>query len=298
MKNKPLVSILIPVFNGEKYLGEAIDSALAQSYKNIEIVIHNDASTDNTPKVLDKYRKFKKIRIITTRNNHGMVEGWNYIAKFARGECIKFLAADDLIDKNCVSELVQALARSDNPAVVTCARRFVSGSGKLLQTMKFAAQTCVVNGRRYSRELLETLRENKIGEPTAVLYPKSLIKKAGGYDSQFTQFSDFEYWIRLCEFGDIIYIDKPLCSFRVHEGSSTSSAIRSGKFIRETYSIIHKYYDSPHFTSVFSLTKRGRRKVFISKTLDILKNIKDLCVAGKLHQAGRYTIQLIGGLSS
>jgi len=84
MNNNPLVSILIPTYNRETYLGDALNSALNQTYPNIEIIVHDDASTDNTPEVLAWYHD-PRLRIIRTNNNHGMIGGWNYIVKQARG---------------------------------------------------------------------------------------------------------------------------------------------------------------------------------------------------------------------
>lgn len=296
MKTNPLVSILIPTFNRADYLGEAIDSALAQTYKNIEIIVHDDASTDRTPELLKKYSD-KRLHLIRTEDNHGMLGGWNYIVGKAKGEYLKFLASDDLLEPTCVEELVKAAIKHPRASIITCQRKFIDGVGNVVKKMGFSSKDRAVNGQVHAHWILTTLRENKIGEPTAVLYPTKLVKKAGEYDKTFSQFADFEYWIRLLEFGDLVYVHKPLCSFRTHAGSNTSAAIRDGRFITEIFALLKKYYDNPKYLKVFSLSSKDRDHVTKTKTLDTLKNIKDLFAHGQISQARRYFARLSAEVS-
>lgn len=300
----PLVSLLVPTYNQAQYLGSALDSALAQTYRNLEIIVHDDASTDNTPEVLALYSD-PRLRIIRTEDNHGMIGGWNYLVGKARGKYLKFLASDDLLAPTCVAELVKSALSHPTAALITCQRQFIDEQGRVVKKMGFADKSVVVNGKEHAKWILTTLRENKIGEPTAVLYPARLVKTAGGYDPQFSQFADFEYWLRLFQFGDLVYIHQPLCSFRLHPGSNTSHAIRDGRFITETFALIHKYYSprhpadkEPFFVKTFALTPADRKRVVRQKTLDILKNIKDLLVQGKLSQSFKYFLQLVRSYSN
>lgn len=288
---RPLVSILIPTFNRVDYLGQAIDSALAQTYKNIEIIVHDDASTDDTSALLKKYSD-PRLRLIRTEDNHGMLGGWNYIVKQARGKYLKFLASDDLLDPTCVGELVDAALQNPRAAIITCQRKFIDEKGRVVKKMGFAGHSVVVDGLEHAKWILTTLRENKIGEPTAVMYPRSLVVKAGEYDQTFSQFADFEYWIRLLQFGELVYVHKPLCSFRTHAGSNTSAAIRDGRFITEIFALIDKYYKVRNFVIAYGLTDKDRDNVTKLKTLDTLKNIKDLFIHGQLSQARRYFARL------
>lgn len=295
----PLVSILIPTYNRVEFLGKALDSALSQTYKNIEIIVHDDASTDGTSKLLSKYHD-PRLHLIHTVDNHGMLGGWNYIVKAAKGDYIKFLGSDDLLEPTCVKELVKAAVSHPNAAIITCQRKFIDNKGKVIEKMGFATKDIVEDGKQHVHWILTSLRENKIGEPSAVLYPKKLVKKAGLYDPAFSQFADFEYWIRLLQFGDIVYIHRPLCSFRTHVGSNTSAAIRDGRFITEIYALIRKYYlprqsvakAGKDYRKIFSLTELDRQHVTKQKTLDTLKNIKDLFIHGQLTQARNYFAKL------
>lgn len=298
MPHTPLVSIVIPVYNGERFVAQALDSALAQTFANCEIVVHDNDSTDGTHDILSRYTGNPHLRIKVSDRNLGMVGGWNQAVSMAQGDYIKFLAADDLLSPTCVAELVQAAQAHPQAALITCQRKFMDEKGRVVKKMGFAGKNTAIDGKTHAHWILTTLRENKIGEPTAVLYPRSLIKRAGQYDPTFSQFADFEYWIRLLEFGDLVYVHKPLCSFRLHEGSNTSAAIRDGRFITETFALIRKYYKEPSFVKAFSLTNHERIHITRQKTLDTLKNIKNLVLAGQIGQALRYTSRLIGAIAT
>jgi len=296
MHNHPLVSILIPTYNRAQYLAEALESALAQTYTNLEIIVHDDASTDSTPQLLKNYSD-PRLRVIRTKKNHGMIGGWNYIVKKAHGEYLKFLASDDLLHPNCVAELAAAAIDNPRASLIGCRRQFINRQGRGVRELGFAKYNKTVSGKTLAKQILTTLRENSIGEPSAVLYPVKNVKKVGEYDPAFSQFADFEYWVRLLEFGDFVYINRTLCSFRQHEASGSTAAQRDGRFITEIFRLINKYYHNQQFKETFSLSDSDLKQVTRQKTLDTLKNIKDLVLAGKLRRAHTYYRRLSGELN-
>lgn len=283
---KPLVSIVIPVYNQKAYIEEAVDSALSQSYGNCEVIVHDNCSTDGTYEVLKKYRD--RIRLYRSDHNRGMVGGWNRAIRYAKGDYIKFLASDDLLDPKCVQVLLQAITSRPGSVLAVCRRRFIDNEGNVMKTMGFADRNMQVSGTEYAKSFLSEVRENRIGEPTAVLYPRSVIAKAGGYDPHFSQFADTEYWLRLLLHGNIVYVDTPLCSFRVHEASNSAAAVRDGRFISETFSLIRTYYRDPAYAKVLALDRIKEKSVTNMKILDTLKNIKDLLIEGHVSQAAAY----------
>ena len=99
MKKPPLVSVVIPVFNCEKYLKEAIESVLAQTYKNCEIIIVNDGSTDRTIEILEGYRYYENLRLMhhESHANRGVSISRKLGVTSARGDFISFLDADDFV---------------------------------------------------------------------------------------------------------------------------------------------------------------------------------------------------------
>lgn len=123
----PLVSIIIPVYNTEKYLKRCLDSAVNQTYKNIEIIIINDASTDNSKHIIDEYAKnHKNIKVITKTHNEGLSSARNIGMKYAQGEYIFFLDSDDYLKQTTIDVLMN-IAKNYNSYLVECAYTSVYG---------------------------------------------------------------------------------------------------------------------------------------------------------------------------
>ncbi len=126
----PLVSIIVPVYNVEKYLRECLDSLIAQTYRNIEIVCFNDASTDNSLKILNEYANNDcRIKIINSLTNVKQGGGRNRGIVSSRGEYICFVDSDDWVDKRFVEKLYNALTRAN--ADIATADYYVYDNGKL-----------------------------------------------------------------------------------------------------------------------------------------------------------------------
>jgi glycosyltransferase involved in cell wall biosynthesis len=112
-ENLPLVSICIPSYNGEEFLSDALQSALSQSYPNIEILVSDDGSSDQTLSIANAVRERSRFEFsILQHDRFGLVENWNFCIKNAKGKYIKFLFQDDVLQPNCISEMV-ALAEQD-----------------------------------------------------------------------------------------------------------------------------------------------------------------------------------------
>ena len=109
--NNKLVSVLIPSYNHEKYVGDCLESVLAQTYSNIEVIICDDKSKDNTYEVIERYRqrleeKFSRICIIENDNNLGIVKNCNKLISLAKGDYYKLLASDDMLRPTGIEKLV------------------------------------------------------------------------------------------------------------------------------------------------------------------------------------------------
>ena len=111
MKNKPLISVIVPIYNVEKYLQKCVDSILNQTYENLEIILVDDGSTDNCPKICDCYqKKDKRIRVIH-KENGGLSDARNCGLDIAKGEYIGFVDSDDFIDSNMYSLLINIMKK-------------------------------------------------------------------------------------------------------------------------------------------------------------------------------------------
>ena len=109
----PLVSLIIPSYNGSAFLAEALQSASSQTYPNLEIIISDDASTDNTLEIAQSFQRHSSLPVsIISHPNYGLVKNLNFCIDQAKGKSIKFLFQDDLLEPNCITEMVK-LAEQD-----------------------------------------------------------------------------------------------------------------------------------------------------------------------------------------
>lgn len=239
----PLVSIVIPTYNGAQFIDEAMASAIVQSYQNLEIVISDDASTDGTLAIIESYRERTSIPIkIYNHNPSGIGANWNNSIKHAKGEYIKFLFQDDVLLPNCVERMVSIAESASNVGLVYCKReiiyeesnpfdrRWVKNFKILHQSWKsLIVEEGVMSGRLYIKDpnlLIHPV--NKIGEPPAVLLHKSCFEKIGYFNTQLKQALDIEYWYRIMSHFNIGFADEALIKFRIHGNQASQINAKSG----------------------------------------------------------------------
>lgn len=238
MHNLPLVSICIPTYNGQQFIAEALDSALSQTYQNLEIIVSDDASIDNTLSIIKSYTSKTQIPIhIYNHKPNGIGDNWNNCMCKAKGAYIKFLFQDDIIAPTCIEEMVNILEHYPNVGLVASKRDFLIDSlqssesankwievfGDLQRTLNLKIEnniSIIDNSLLKSENFLKTPR-NKIGEPSAVLFRSSLINKIGLFDNSLKQILDCEYWYRILMHCNIAILHKNLMSFRLHSNQAT-----------------------------------------------------------------------------
>jgi glycosyltransferase involved in cell wall biosynthesis len=235
-KNNPLVSICIPTYNGEKYIEEALNSAINQTYTNLEIIISDDASADNTIEIITKYKTLTQIPIyIYDHKPNGIGANWNNCVKKANGKYIKFLFQDDALLPTCIEEMVQLAETSNTIGLVYCKRDFIydkkdnysiewiKNCGILHASWKnIQTKEGVLKGKKYLKdEYLLHAPKNKFGEPTAVLLDKKVFEKIGYFNENLKQALDIEFWWRVLNCFDAGFVDKDLILFRLHSEQAT-----------------------------------------------------------------------------
>ncbi|NQT57201.1 MAG: glycosyltransferase family 2 protein, partial [Desulfobacteraceae bacterium] len=118
------VSVCIPVYNGEKYLEECLNSVLDQSFRNFEVVVVDDQSSDTSFEIARKYEaRDDRVRVFHNAQNLGLVNNWNRCIELSHGKWIKFVFQDDLIESNCLEKMISAAI--PERGMVVCRRRIV-----------------------------------------------------------------------------------------------------------------------------------------------------------------------------
>ena len=229
---KPLVSVAIPLYNNERFIAETIESVLSQSMPDFELLIYDDASTDNSLEIARSFTD-SRIRIVTSDRNLGPEGNWNRAISEVSGRWVKLVCGDDIIYPQCLEKQIEVFDRPDNAGVslVSCQRTIIDPEGKtLIKKVNF-----IDGGRKEPSDLVRKmvrLGTNIIGEPVCGLYPSVLIGKTRGYSARIPYTIDLEFWSQLLRLGDMWMIDEPLCAFRI---SDTSWSSRIGEMRHEQF---------------------------------------------------------------
>ena len=237
-EKQPLVSVCIPTYNGEKYLQQALDSVKNQTYQNIEVIISDDSSKDQTLKICEQFKKEVPFPVyIFSHTPAGIGANWNHCIEKANGPYIKLFFQDDILEKNCVETMMKHLLKN-NLHIVVSKRSIIDENSQPIVTgewyEKYAdlqklANIHVNQFKVFSKRELKKLdfaiysRENIIGEPCVSLFTKHLFKKAGIFDHQLKQALDYEYWLRILAVFDIGIIEEKLVRFRFHKDQTTNT---------------------------------------------------------------------------
>lgn len=288
----PLVSICIPTCNGEAYLDECLKSAINQTYKNIEIIVSDDASTDNTIHIMDTFKT--DIDIPVRVYNHypkGIGANWNNCIKNSKGKFIKFLFQDDVLAPNCIEKLMKLMLTENNIAIVYARRNFIyeKENASILEFIKvygnlhsywssLKVSEGVLNGKDYLRDNnFLNAPKNKIGEPTSVLLSRSCFEKVGYFNEDLKQVLDCEFWSRLLPHYNIGFVDDVLSFFRLHD--SQASSVNKLDKVNETEQLYFIYYKS--LISYLSKANRWKLKKRFHPLLKFLVKIKSIIKNGK-----------------
>ena len=216
--NNPLVSVLVATYNSQDFIKETLDSLLKQTYKNIEIVVCDDASSDNTLSIVKRYlEKDKRIRIIENEKNLGISLNMNNGIRQCRGEYIAILDADDWAYPYRIEEQVKIM-ETDRDIVLCSGYMHICDEDLEIQTL-----------REYPLEDKDIrkaiVRYNPISHP-ASMWRRSAMLKTSLYNERFPINRDYDLLVRISEFGKYKNIPKPLIKYRVRKESETGKRVR------------------------------------------------------------------------
>ena len=276
------VSVLVPVYNGEEFLAECLDSILAQDFRDMEILIVDDSSTDGSTGLIERYAA-RDSRIRWWRNpvNLGPVGNLNHCLRAARNEYVKFVLQDDvLLSPSAVRQMVQALDADPSVILAVSASHVIDDQGERIEFRNFFRHSGVMDGKAAILHSLER-DGNYIGEPSVVMFRRD---KAGrGYDERYRQLVDLDFWFHLLEQGRLAYLAEPLCAFRRHAKQQSALNVKSGAHVQDELILAQYWFSRPwlrgftcgkvQFQQVYALEKRygERARPFTEKIRAALK---------------------------
>lgn len=224
----PLVSVNMAVYNGEKYIAEAIESVLDQTYKNFELIIANDGSTDETVSIVKRYQD-ERIRLINNSKNSGLANIRNLALKYSKGKYIAILDSDDIALPNRLEEQVAFMEAHPDFGLLGSWYQCIDAEGRILnKTEKYPAS--------WEDIPAILLFHNYFGQ-SAVMLRKSCIEDIL-YRPEFPPAEDYDLWARISQRCKVWNLQKVLIHYRIHQ--SSTSRDHNLVFVKEKEIIINQ----------------------------------------------------------
>lgn len=227
MSASPLVSIVLPVYNGAEHLRKAVDSVLGQTYANFELIAVDDCSTDNTREILDLYaERDDRVKVISNETNLKLPRTLNVGFAVARGKYLTWTSDDNMYRRNAIETMVAALegAQAD---MVYADYTNIDADDNEISALPLAEPDALVAGNCYG---------------ACFLYTKTIADRVGPYDADLFLAEDYDYWLRIHAVGRIVHIPENLYFYRRHLNSLTET--RKAQIGSQTLKAIEKNFDS------------------------------------------------------
>lgn len=214
----PVLSICIPSYHQERFIGKAIESALKVNVPQKEILVLDDASEDKTAEIATEF--MPQVRVVVSEKNIGMVENWNRCMSEAKGEYVLLLCGDDEVDPDFVPRAMQVLETNPEVGLVSGKTIFIDELGRpeAQSTPLPWSRSFIAPGEQILRAAIDAGCWNIIGNPSAVLMRAVA---ASAFDGRYRQFPDWRCWIDILCAWSYSYIDITSCRYRRHVGQAS-----------------------------------------------------------------------------
>lgn len=209
----PKVSVIIPAYNSELYIREAIESALAQTYKDLEIIVIDDDSTDKTGQIAKSFGS--GLTYIRHNHNRGPSAARNTGIKHVNGEYIAFLDSDDIWLPNKIQEQIKLLENNKDIALV-----YSDGYRVNLSGLEMGLLFNIV--KPYRGFVFEELILDNFIPTSSVIVRKDILNEVGTFNDRFLISQDFDLYLRIAESYEIDFVDAPLFKYRIYPDSASS----------------------------------------------------------------------------
>jgi glycosyltransferase involved in cell wall biosynthesis len=243
----PKISVVLPTYNGERFLAQSVESVLAQTEKDWELIIVNDCSTDGTIKIAEKYAAIdKRVRVISNGKNMKLPASLNIGFAQAKGKYFTWTSDDNLYKPNALETMSKYLDENPGTDFVSANTDVIGEDGQTL--WQYHNSTDVISSVELILGCCVT---------AAFMYSRDIADKVGSYDVNLFCAEDYDYFCRIALTGNIAFITDNIYQYRRHPNSLTST---KGKEVAEkTIFIQNKYLDA--FCGKFHLTAFDRLRI-------------------------------------
>lgn len=234
-----LVSVCIPVYNGESFIRSTIEMVLQQDYDNLEILVSDNASTDNTVSEILKI-KDERVHLFQNETNLGMGANWNVLKRKAKGEYVIIVCADDYLLPGAIREKARVLDENPDVCIAFSSSYVTNDKGKIFMKRRPFHGNKKFDKQKIQRELF--MKYNFFAEPTNNMIRRTAMDATGDYDTSLWYTIDWDFYLRLLNHGNAYYLDKPYEGFRLSTSSATGSNLKKGeKILADEQVFLEKY---------------------------------------------------------
>lgn len=268
----PKVSVCIPTFNAARYLPEAIDSVLDQGFLDYELVVYDDASTDDTARVIKHYPP-SQVRYIRSETNLGQARAWNRCVALARGDYVALLHADDRYLSGFLEDRVSTLDRHRDVGLAFGPVLLIDDNGTAVGEKHVSPQAFVSP----APEFLKTLLLDCVIYPPSVVVRRDCYTTVGPFNADHFWGIDWEFWLRLSARYGIAYSSRITAAYRVHSGSATPTALTTARTARDGLEVLEQIFREIDQTPQLAAYASLRRPAFRAFALKTLTASADMC---------------------
>ncbi len=213
----PIISVVMSVYNGEQFISEAIESVLVQDFRNFELIVSNNGSTDKTKEIIRRFENNDKRVVLFDHDDFGFSNSLNETISLAKSNIIARMDADDIMEQDRLGKQYDFLTSHKEAAVVSCLAKYITDTGTII-------------GKTYS-DLVNISRNKEYyseNEPIGILHPGAMYYKdkflqVGGYRGQFFPAEDIDLWNRFNDLGYWVIVQQEiLMKYRVSSSSEIS----------------------------------------------------------------------------
>jgi len=212
----PLVSVCIPTYNYARFIGRAIESVLAQTHSDLELIVLDDASTDQTAAVIARYHGDERLSVQCYERNIGLFANFNRCLDAGRGEYVKVLCADDWLHPRSIEDALAAFSRSPSAGMAASSGWLVDARDRVIGLLRapFGDEPLVPRAQAIGAH---ADWGNAAGMPTHVLLRREAIAAVGGFEPEFAPASDVHLWLKVLSRYDLAWVPEPRCYLRIHD---------------------------------------------------------------------------------
>jgi glycosyltransferase involved in cell wall biosynthesis len=248
-----ICTIAIPVYNREKELGNALESALSQAGDDIEILVIDNCSTDRSWEIANSFAD-PRLRLVRNATNLGLFGNFNRCLELAQGRYIRILGSDDRLLPGCVRAEVELMERHANASILSTRAWAVDETYRRKRVIADLMAPGKYRGAEMISATLWMLSHyngTPLNLPSGILLRKSATEQAGLFDTHMRLLGDVDYWLKMMTVGDVLIVDRFGCEIMEHSGQETFALNSKGYYTSELLMLVRRWASYLHRRGIY-----------------------------------------------